>query len=57
MQAGDFIWTLYTKIDDRIAALKFAFTPLAHEVFKSKKRVRVENEEECKEEWSRSKLH
>ena len=55
MQAGDSIRTLYKNIDDRIAAFKFAFTPLAHKVFKSKKRVSVENEEECKEEWSRSK--
>ena len=42
-------------IDDRIAAFKFAFTPLAHKVFKPKKRTRIENEEECKEEWSRCK--
>ena len=26
-------------IDDRIAAFKFAFTPLAHKVFKPKKRT------------------
>ena len=51
IRAGDFIRTVYNNIDDRIAAFKFAFTPLAHEVFKPKKRLRVENEEE----WSRSK--
>ena len=43
--------TVYNNIDDRIVAFKFAFTPLAHKVFKFKKRLRVENEEE----WSRSK--
>ena len=52
--AGDFIRTLYTNIDDIIAASKFALTPLAHKVFKSKKIVRVKDEKECKE-WSRSK--
>ena len=46
---------MYTNIDDRIAAFTFAFTPLASKVFKHKKRLRVENEEECQEEWSRSK--
>ena len=55
IQAADFIRTIYTNIDDRIAAFKFAFTPLAHKVFKPKKRTRIENEEECKEEWSRCK--
>ena len=35
---------------------KFAFHPLAIKVFKQKKRkLTVENEEECKEEWSRRK--
>ena len=46
---------MYTNIDDRIAAFTFAFTPLASKVFKHKKRLRVENEEECQEEWLRSK--
>ena len=55
IQAGDFIRTVHNNIDDRIASFKFAFTPLAHKVFKPKERLRVENEEECKEEWSRSK--
>ena len=55
IRAADFIRTVYNNIEDRIEAFKFAFTPLAHEVFKLKKRLRVENEEECKEEWSRSK--
>ena len=55
IRAADFIRTVYNNVDDRIAAFKFAFTPLAHKVFKPKKRLRVENEEECKEEWSRSK--
>ena len=54
IRAADFIRTVYNNTDDRIAAFKFAFTPLAHKVFKLKKRLR-ENEEECKEEWSRSK--
>ena len=35
--------------------LHLLFTPLASKVFKHKKRLRVENEEECQEEWSRSK--
>ena len=51
IRAGDFIRTVYNNIDDRIAAFKFAFIPLAHKVFNPKKRLRVENEEE----WSRSK--
>ena len=55
IKAADFIRRIYPNIEDRIAAFKFAFTPLAHKLFKRKKRVRVENEEECKEEWSRSK--
>eukprot|EP00800_Vazella_pourtalesii_P014675 TRINITY_DN3778_c0_g1_i6.p1 TRINITY_DN3778_c0_g1~~TRINITY_DN3778_c0_g1_i6.p1 ORF type:complete len:241 (-),score=17.20 TRINITY_DN3778_c0_g1_i6:49-771(-) len=55
IQAADFIRTIYTNIDDRIAAFKFAFTPLAHKVFKPKKRTRIENGDECKEEWSRCK--
>ena len=53
--SADFIRTVYNNRDDRIAAFKFAFTPLEHKVLKLKKRLRVENEEECKEEWSRSK--
>ena len=32
IQAADFIRTIYTNIDDKIAAFKFAFTPLAHKV-------------------------
>ena len=55
IRAADFIRTVYNNIDDRIVAFKFAFTLLDHKVFKLKKRLRVENEEECKEEWSRSK--
>ena len=55
IRAADFIRTVYNNIDDRIAAFKFTFTSLAHKVFKPKKRLRVENEEECKEEWSRNK--
>ena len=54
IQAADFI-RIYSNIEDRIAAFKFGFSPLAHKIFKPKKRVRVENEEESKEEWSRSK--
>ena len=50
-----FIRTMYTNIDDRIAAFTFAFTPLASKVFKHKKWLRVESEEERQEEWSRSK--
>ena len=54
-RAADFIRTMYTNIDDKIAAFTFAFTPLASKVFEHKKRLCVENEEECQEEWSRSK--
>ena len=46
IRAADFIRTMYTNIDDRIAAFTFAFTPLAYKVFKHKKMLRVENEEE-----------
>ena len=55
IKAADFIRKIYSNIEDRIAAFKFGFSPLVHKIFKPKKRVRVENEEECKEEWSRSK--
>ena len=54
IRAADFIRTVYNNIDDRIAAFKFAFTPLTHKVFKLKQRL-CKNEEEYKEEWSRSK--
>ena len=50
IRAADFIRTVYNNIDDRIAAFKFDFTPLAHKVFKLKKRLRVENEEASEEE-------
>ena len=56
IKAGDFIRTIFTHIDDRLATFKFAFQPLAHKVFKSKKRqYEVINEEECKEEWGKRK--
>ena len=55
LRAADFIRTIYVNIDDRIAAFKFAFTPFAHKVFKLKRKLLVENEEDCKEEWSRRK--
>ena len=55
IRAADFIRTMYTNIDDRIAVFAFAFTPLAAKVFKHKKSLRIENQEECQEEWSRSK--
>ena len=50
IRAADVIRTVYNNIDDRIVAFKFAFTPLAHKVIKLKKRLRVENEKEWKEE-------
>ena len=52
IQAADFIRTIYTNIDDIIAAFKFAFTPLAHKVFKPKKRRRIENEGNAKKSRS-----
>ena len=52
IQAADFIRTIYTNVDVRVSAIKL-FTP--RKVFKPKKRIRIENEEECKEEWSRRK--
>ena len=55
IKAAEFIKKNYSNIEDRFAAFKFGFTPLAHKIFKPKKRIRVENEGECKEEWSRSK--
>ena len=55
IKAADFIRKIYSNIEDRIAAFIFGFSPLAHKIFKPKKRVHVENEEECKEEWSRSR--
>ena len=33
----------------------YTFTSLARKVFIHKKRIRIENEEECKEKWSKSK--
>ena len=33
IRAADFIGTVYSNIDDRIAAFKFDFSPLAHKVF------------------------
>ena len=57
LKAADFIRSIYINIDDRIAAFKFSFSRLAGKVFKQKKRkCQVEeNEEECKEEWSKRK--
>ena len=49
-RAADFIRTVYNNIEDMMAAFKFASNPLAHKVFKLKKRLH-----ENKEEWSRSK--
>ena len=43
IRPGDFIRTIYSHIDDRMAAFQFAFQPLAQ------KRELV-NEEHCKEE-------
>ena len=34
---------------------QFALIPLPHKVFYPKKKTRIENEDECKEEWSRNK--
>ena len=56
IKAGDFIRTIFTHIDDRLATFKFVFQPLADKVFKSKKRqYEVINEEECQEEWGKRK--
>ena len=41
IRAADFIRTVHTNIDDRIAAFTFDFTPLAYKVFKHKKKLRV----------------
>ena len=54
IQTADFIRTIYTNMDDRIAAFKFTLTQLAHKLYKHKQRIRV-NEAECKGELSRSK--
>ena len=51
IKAAGFIRKIYSNIENRIATFKFGFSPLAHTIFKPKKRVRVENEEE----WGRSK--
>ena len=53
----DLVYHLTLVSLSQAAAFKFSFTSPAHKVFKSKKRVRVENEEECKEvkEVNRSK--
>ena len=55
IEAGDFIRTMYTLIDDRLAAFKFAFQPLDHRVLNSKEASRCNYEEECKEEWAKRK--
>ena len=56
IKAADFIRSIYVNIDVRIAAFKFASTRLASKVFKPKKRkFQVEDEENCKEEWSKRK--
>ena len=57
IRPGDFIRTIYPHIEDRMASFKFAFQPLAHKIFKVKKRKQelVFNEEECKEEWGKRK--
>ena len=56
LKAADCIRSIYINIDDRMAAFKFSFSRLAGKVFKQKKRkCQVENEEECKEEWSKRK--
>ena len=56
LKSADFIRSIYINIDNRIAAFKFSFSRLAGKVLKQKKRkCQVENEEECKEEWSKRK--
>ena len=56
IRPGDFIRTIYSHIDDRMAGFQFAFPPLAQKMFKQKKLKReLVNEEHCKEEWAKRK--
>ena len=55
-KAADCIRSIYAKMDDRIATFKFAFTRLASKVFKpNKRKFLMEDEKNCKEEWSKMK--